>query len=45
MTGPLMLVQLPAGTYQIVVTAEGKEFEHSVSIGHGERRELYLYWD
>jgi hypothetical protein len=45
MTGPLMLVQLPAGSYRVVVAAEGKEFERSVSIGPGGRRELYLYWD
>lgn len=45
MTGPLMLVHLPAGSYRIVVAAEGKEMERSITIGPGERRELYLYWD
>src|SRR5690606_17158499 len=45
MTGPLMLVQLPPGNYRVVVSAEGKEMERTVSLGKGERRELYLYWD
>jgi hypothetical protein len=45
MTGPLMLVQLPAGSYRVVVAVEGKEIERSVNIRPGERRELYLYWD
>lgn len=45
MTGPLMLVQLPPGSYRVVVSAEGKEMERTVSLGKGERRELYLYWD
>lgn len=45
MTGPLMLIQLPPGSYRVTVAAEGKEVERPVTIGRGERRELYLYWD
>lgn len=45
MTGPLMLVQLPPGSYRVVVAVDGKAIERTVSIGPGERRELYLYWD
>lgn len=45
MAGPLMLVALPPGTYRVVVTVDGQPAERTVTLGAGDRRELYLYWE
>lgn len=45
MSGPLALVQLPAGSYSVRVTLDGKTLHREVSIGRSDRRELYLYFD
>lgn len=45
MTGPLMLVELPPGSYAVRVEAEGKPVDQTVAIVPRDGRELYLYWD
>ncbi len=45
MTGPLMLVELPAGTYAVRVEVEGKPIDQTVTLAQRDHRELYLYWD
>ncbi|WP_162915178.1 hypothetical protein [Desertibaculum subflavum] len=45
MTGPLMLVELPPGSYAVRVEVEGKPIDQTVVIEPRDGRELYLYWD
>jgi hypothetical protein len=45
MTGPLMLAELPPGTYAVRVEVEGKPIDQTVVIVPRDGRELYLYWD
>ena len=42
--GPMLFASLPAGTYRISASAEGKTFKRSVKIGNGAR-EMTLHWE
>jgi len=43
-TGPMAFVKLPAGTYRISASAEGKTFKRSVRIGNAPK-EMILHWE
>jgi hypothetical protein len=43
-TGPMVFAKLPAGTYRISASAEGKTFRRSVKIGNAPR-EMTLHWE
>ena len=43
-TGPMVFAKLPAGTYRISASAEGKTFKRSVKIGGGAK-EITLHWE
>jgi hypothetical protein len=43
-TGPMVFAKLPAGTYHISASAEGKTFKRSVKIGAGAK-EIILHWE
>ena len=42
--GPIMLVALSPGDYQVMASVEGIEKQESVTIGDGETQEVVLYW-
>lgn len=42
-TGPVLLAMLPAGTYTVTATSEGREQVRKVQVGKGMRTE-YLRW-
>jgi hypothetical protein len=42
MAGPMMLVQLPPGSYRLRLAAGGKSTEQQVTLGRGEQREVQL---
>jgi hypothetical protein len=43
-TGPMVFAKLPAGTYRVSASAEGKTFKRSVRIGGGAK-EMTLHWE
>jgi hypothetical protein len=43
-TGPMFFAKLPAGTYRISASAEGKTFKRSVKLGNGAK-EMVLHWE
>jgi len=43
-TGPMFFAKLPAGTYRISATAEGKTFKRSVKVGAAPQ-EVTLHWE
>jgi hypothetical protein len=43
-TGPMVFARLPAGTYRISASAEGKTFKRSVRIGNAPK-EMTLHWE
>jgi hypothetical protein len=43
-TGPMFFARLPAGTYKISASAEGKTFKRSVKLGNGSK-EMTLHWE
>jgi hypothetical protein len=43
-TGPMFFAKLPAGTYKISASAEGKTFKRSVKLGNGAK-EMTLHWE
>ena len=42
--GPIMLVALSPGDYQVMASVEGIEKQETVTIGDGETKEVVLYW-
>jgi hypothetical protein len=43
-TGPMFFARLPAGTYRISASAEGKTFKRTVRLGNGAK-EMTLHWE
>jgi hypothetical protein len=43
-TGPMFFAKLPAGTYRISASAEGKTFKRTVKLGTGAK-EMTLHWE
>jgi hypothetical protein len=43
-TGPMFFARLPAGTYKISASAEGKTFRRTVKLGNGTK-EMTLHWE
>jgi tripartite-type tricarboxylate transporter receptor subunit TctC len=43
-TGPMFFAKLPAGTYKISASAEGKTFKRTVKLGNGAK-EMVLHWE
>jgi hypothetical protein len=43
-TGPMVFAKLPAGTYRISASAEGKTFKRSVKVGNAPK-EMTLHWE
>lgn len=43
--GPWFLVNLPAGTYQLVATYAGKEVRRQVAVGPGKLTTVHLRWN
>lgn len=43
-TGPMFFAKLPAGTYRISASAEGKTFKRTVRLGSGPK-EMTLHWE
>lgn len=42
--GPVLLADLPAGTYSLMATAEGKTLNERFSLTKGQHRRIVLRW-
>lgn len=43
--GPMFYAKLPAGTYHVSMSAEGKTFKRTVKVGGSGQKEMTLHWE